>query len=237
MSHTSSHPSQSATLTQGKVIVIAQSKGGSGKSMTAVNIAIDSANQGRNVLLVDLEKDGTTSDYESRDNLTVISGYDKSFPSMINVYRKSFDLIVIDTAGVNADMNADSRDNLQELLNKKAMCQSDLILIPVVPAPVDVRKSMRFISSVEDYIDASMGLRKGLIFLNKTVSTEIHTKEAKKVLSGEFSIPLSKHSIRRAVAFEHAEGEFQSINEFAPNSAAAHDMRLLQKNVFELLAD
>ncbi|MCG6451047.1 AAA family ATPase, partial [Vibrio parahaemolyticus] len=100
-----------------KVVSVVSSKGGIGKSMTAVNLAIDSANRSINTLLVDIEKDGTTTDLQPRSSefLTVMNGYDKAFPKMIDVYRNSYDLIVIDTAGVNADINGDN-ENLQEVL-------------------------------------------------------------------------------------------------------------------------
>lgn len=222
-----------------KVVVVASSKGGVGKSMTAVNFAVDMAVQGNNVLLVDAEKDGTTMDWQKRDldNLTVMSGYDKAFPKMLAVYRQAYDLIVIDTAGVNADMNADSRENLQEEINKKCLAQSDFILIPLDPSPVDVRKSVRFISSIQTYVDASFGKRQALIFLNKAVKNEKLTREAKTALSESFDIPLSKVLVRRYTEYKHAEAEFKSVNEFAPKSNAALDMRQLQKDVFTRLQD
>ncbi|TKF91741.1 ParA family protein, partial [Vibrio sp. F13] len=88
----------------GKIVSVANSKGGVGKSTKAANLAIDAANKGLNVLLVDSEKSGTMLDYGNRDieNLTVINGYEKAFPKMLDVYRNSYDLIMVDTAGVNA---------------------------------------------------------------------------------------------------------------------------------------
>lgn len=223
-----------------KVIVVAQSKGGSGKSMTACNIAIDAANQGLNVLLVDAEEDGTTIDFQEPradlSNLTIMNGYDSAFPTMLNVYRKGYDLIVIDTAGVNADMDSDSRDNKQALINKKIMAQSDFILIPVVPTPVDIRKAQRFIPSIETYVEASMGQRKALIFLNKTDDRERHTREAKELLGGLYSIPLSQNTIRDTAVFEHAEGEFKSITEYAKSSDGAKDMQALQQEIYQILS-
>lgn len=59
----------------GKILTIANSKGGVGKSTKAVNLAISLAARGVNTLLVDSEKDGTLLDYQDReiDNLTIIS--------------------------------------------------------------------------------------------------------------------------------------------------------------------
>lgn len=220
-----------------KVIVVASSKGGVGKSMTAVNLAVDKANQGNKVLLLDAEKDGTTIDWQTRDipNLDILNGYDATMPTMLKAFRKSYDLIVIDTAGVNADMSSDSRENLQEEINKKYLSQSDFILIPLDPSPVDVRKSVRFISSVQTYVDASFGKRQAMIFLNKAVKSEKLTREAQIALSDAFEIPLSKVLVRRYAEYKHAEAEFKTVNEFAPKSNAALDMRQLQNDIISLM--
>lgn len=226
-------------MSTSKIIVVASSKGGVGKSMTAVNLAVDQALTGKNVLLVDAEKEGTTIDWQARelDNLTVMNGYDAAFPKMLPVYRNAYDLIVIDTAGVNADMSSDSRENLQEEINKSCLAQSDFIVIPLDPSPVDVRKTIRFISSVQMYVAASFGKRGAMIFLNKAVKNERLTREAQKAIKDAFSTPLSKVLVRRYTEYKLAEGEFQSVNEYAPNSNAALDMRQLQKDIFTRMSE
>ncbi|PML45616.1 hypothetical protein BCT75_04330 [Vibrio lentus] len=226
-------PTITPLFTSSKVIVVASSKGGVGKSMAAVNLAVDFANDGHNVLLVDAEKDGTTIDWQSRDieNLTIMGGYDLAFTKMINVYRQAYDVIVIDTAGVNADMASDSRENLQEEINKKCLAQSDFILIPLEPSPVVVRKSVRFISSVQTYVDASFGKRDALIFLNMAVSNEKLTIASQNELADAFEIPVSEVLVRRYTEYKQAEGEFKTVNEFRPKSNAALDMRELRNDI------
>lgn len=222
-----------------KVIVVASSKGGVGKSTTAVNVAVDFANQGLNVLLVDGEEDGSTSDWQDErdmENLTIL-GFSKSFPAMLKMYRSEFDVIVIDTAGVNSDIDTE-KSNVQGYMNKKCLSSCDLILIPLDPSPIDVRKSARFFSSVESYVDSAMGQRKALMFLNKTDPRETLTKEARKILDGQYdSIPLAKSTLRDFVAFKKAEGEFKTVNEYAPTSKAAEDMRALQQEIITLLGE
>ena len=58
----------------GKIVTIANSKGGVGKSTKAVNLAIALAERGIKTLLVDSEKDGSLLDYQDREinNLIII---------------------------------------------------------------------------------------------------------------------------------------------------------------------
>lgn len=219
-----------------KVVAITSSKGGIGKSMTAVNIAIDASNRGLSTLLVDAEKDGTTIDFEARESelLTVLNGYDKSFPKMIDIYRNNYDLIVIDTAGVNADIDGDN-ENLQELINDKIIAKSDFLLIPIEPSPVTIRKSLRFFNCVEKYLDHARGNLDALVYINKAAKNTIYTRELAKDLPGAISIPVSKNQVSDLTAFKKAEEQLQSVNEFDPKSDAALQMRLLQKEVFQKL--
>ncbi|MUK92557.1 AAA family ATPase [Aliivibrio fischeri] len=221
------------------VITVANGKGGVGKSTESVNLAIDYANEGHNVLLIDAEQDGTTMDWQSvqNDNLTIMNGYDRTFPSMIDVYRKSFDFIIIDTAGVNADMNSDSSENLQQEINKKIFNKSDLILIPLAPSPIDVRKSIRFINTVENYVDASRGQCKALFFINKADTRQKLTNQANDVLDNMFSIPKAKTMIRKSTVVEQAEGHFKSVNEFAPKSEVAKDFNELRNEISALIVN
>lgn len=224
-----------------KVIVVVSPKGGVGKSMTAVNLAADLAADGLNVALVDCEEDGTTLDWlDERDdnNLTIIDGFNKSFPAMLQMYRNNFDVIVIDTAGVNTSVDTLANENLQGYINKKCLAQSDLIVVPLDPSPVDVRKSARFFASVEAFVDAAMGQRKAIMFLNKADPRELLTRDAIKELDGTFDfLPLAKTILKDYADFKKAEGAFKSVNEFAPKSLAAQSMRELQKEILTRLME
>lgn len=221
----------------GKIVTVANSKGGVGKSTKAANLAIDSAKKGFSVLLVDSEKSGTMLDYGNRDidNLTVINGYEKSFPKMLDVYRNSYDLIIVDTAGVNADLQGDD-DNFQETLNHKILTKTDLLIIPVEPSPVAIRKTYRFIQTAENYLEASRGSMQALIVINKYSAQTKLSRELIRDLPTLTDIPVSKNRIRKAECVMQAEIDLLSVNEFAPSENVAMDIRLFEKEVFELLS-
>lgn len=220
----------------GKIVTVANSKGGVGKSTQAANLAISAAGKGWNTLLVDAEKMGTMLDYEQRDiaNLTVINGYDKAFPKMLDIYRNSFDLIIIDTAGVNPDLQGDE-ENFQERLNHKLMSKTDFLLIPVDPSPISIRKTYRFLQTAENYIEAARGSMQSLIVINKYSGNTKLSRELVRDLPGLSTIPVSKNRIRQTELVKQAEVDLLAVNEFAPKEAVALDFRLVEKEVFGLL--
>lgn len=220
----------------GKIVTIANSKGGVGKSTKAVNLAIALARRGINTLLVDSEKSGSLLDYQDREieNLTIIDGYTKEFPKMLDVYRDVYDVIIIDTAGVNADLKGDN-DNYQEVLNHKILTKTDVLIIPIEPSPVAVRKTYRFLQTAENYIESSRGAMQGLLVVNKYSSTTKLSRETVRDLPSLTSIPVSRNRIRQSEIVKQAEEDLLSVNEFAPKEPVALDFRLFIKDVCKLL--
>lgn len=219
----------------GKIVTIANSKGGVGKSTKAVNLAISLASRGVKTLLVDSEKDGSLLDYQEREieNLIVIDGYFKDFPRMLDDYRNMYEVIIIDTAGVNADKG--DRDNFQEVLNHKILSKTDLLIIPVEPSPIAVRKTMRFLQTAENYIESSRGAMNAFVLINKYSTTTKLSRESLIEIPKLTSIRVSRNRIRQSEIVKQAEGLLLSVNEFAPKDPVAHDFRLFIKEVCKLL--
>ncbi|MDT8856925.1 ParA family partition ATPase [Paracoccaceae bacterium Fryx2] len=118
---------------RGKVITVAQQKGGSGKTTLAVNLAVAFTRRGFKVALLDTDPQGSLGRWflTRRDKLGE-AGMELSTASAWGVsyecekLRKTNDFIIVDTP---PKVDADLRPALRE---------ADLVLIPVASSQVDL---------------------------------------------------------------------------------------------------
>ena len=118
-------------------IMVLNSKGGSGKSTVATNLASYYAAEGYKVLLVDLDPQGSSLDWLSarpsgRSSIAGVDGASGNFR-----VPRSADYVIYDTPA------AAHGKELAALLRRP---QS--IIIPVLPSPIDMRAATPFIQKV-----------------------------------------------------------------------------------------
>jgi chromosome partitioning protein len=117
----------------GKVIVVAQQKGGSGKTTIAVNLAVALIREGASVALLDTDPQGSLGRwFMTRREKMGEAGVEFSTSSAWGVsyecekLRKIVDVVIVDTP---PKVDADLRPALRE---------ADLILVPVASSHVDL---------------------------------------------------------------------------------------------------
>lgn len=116
----------------GKVITVAQQKGGAGKTTIAANLAVALARRGKSVTLLDTDPQGSLGRWFMTRREAGDPGFEFSTASAWGVsyecdkLRKSFDYILVDTPPkIDSDL-------------KPAIRESDLVIVPVSASQVDV---------------------------------------------------------------------------------------------------
>lgn len=107
------------------IILVGSNKGGCGKSTTAINLAVAFVKDGKDVLILDADRQSTSSRwsgdreyYNIKPDVQVLQKYDNLQPSLSQIKNK-YDVIIVDVAGRNS----------REMLT--AMLSSDIMICPL----------------------------------------------------------------------------------------------------------
>jgi chromosome partitioning protein len=120
-------------------ILVASSKGGCGKTTIATNLAAHFAQEGKNTVLVDADRQGSSQRWaEKRAGLPApvlaISGLRRDWQNKI---PEDAERVIVDgPAGIRADELAELLDGI------------DVLLIPVLPSRIDLEASEAFLAEI-----------------------------------------------------------------------------------------
>ncbi|MDE3078668.1 MAG: ParA family protein [Paracoccaceae bacterium] len=207
----------------GKVITIAQQKGGSGKTTLAVTLGTVFAKQGLSVALLDTDPQGSLGRWfmTRRDRLGE-AGLEFSTASAWGVsyecdkLRRGVDVVLVDTP---PKVDADLRPALRE---------ADLVLVPVSASPVDLW-------ATEGVLD--LAAREGhrpMIVLNRTRSgTRIGDEIA--AAAARLEADLASTRLANRVAYAETLGLGMGVVE-AGRGAAADEAEALAAEILATLA-
>ena len=203
-------------MAQGKIITVGSTKGGVGKTTIALNIAIARAMQGRDVWLIDADRQGTASTAlairgeAGRQPAIATAHYPEggALRSQLLHQRNKFQDIVIDAGG---------RDSTAL---RAALALSDVILVPFQPRSIDVWA----VADIAALIDEARAVRDGLEaygFLNLADTAGSDNKEAAEALVDYPGIKYLDAPIRRRKSIANAAGNGMSVLEYAPKDEKA----------------
>jgi chromosome partitioning protein len=206
----------------GKVITIAQQKGGSGKTTLAVNLAVAFSRMGHSVALLDTDPQGSLGRwFLARRARMQAPGMDLSTASAWGVsyecekLRKTTDIVIVDTP---PKVDADLRPALRE---------ADLILIPVAASHVDLW-------AVEGVLDlAAREHKRTTIVLNRT-KAGTRLAEDVALAASEMDAELALARLGHRVAFAETLGTGLGVQE-AGRSTAGTEVQALADEVLALL--
>ena len=157
-----------------KTIVVAAQKGGAGKTTLARNLAVAATQDGRTVLCLDLDPQGSLRAWWEGREADAPAMLDRdpaphALRATLNAAQAQFELCIIDTPPAAPEWLAD------------ALGAADLVLIPVRPSPDDLRAVGATIAAVN--AEQSVILPLGWYRLGRVV--EIYVDSAVRIRLGK----------------------------------------------------
>jgi chromosome partitioning protein len=201
----------------GKIITVGSTKGGVGKTTLALNIAIARAMAGRDVWLIDADRQATAS------TALAIRGEAGRLPAIATAHypdggalrsqvlhqRAKFQDIVIDAGG---------RDSTAL---RAALVLSDLVLVPFQPRSIDVWA----VADIAALIDEARAMRDGLAafaVLNMADAVGSDNEDAAAALADHPCLKYLDTPIRRRKSIANAAGNGMSVLEYQPKDEKAN---------------
>jgi chromosome partitioning protein len=208
----------------GKIIAVAQQKGGSGKTTIAAHLAVALAGSG-SVAILDVDPQGSLGEWlERREQrpghpdpglvFRTASGWGAKREA--RSLSRDHDLVIVDTPP-KSDLEA-----------RHAIEASDLVLIPVQPTAVDLWATRSTVEMVE---------RSGppaLIVVNRVPPRGAASAEIIAALA-DLGAPAAATRLGNRVAYSASMGEGSTATETAPGSRAAEETEALAAEIARLL--
>lgn len=204
-----------------RILAVANSKGGVGKSTLATNLAAEAAGAGLRVLLVDTDPQSSSAVFaatrdQERPAFRVIQMIQPILHRELPELAKPYDLVVIDTGA------------RETKTFRSALAAADFVLVPITPSAYDVWAS-EDVFTVIDELSATRDLTTWVV-LNQVVPRTRVAKEAIEVLeetTAERGAKLLDTRIHSRVAWRMASSQGLAVTEYEPRGAAAAELRAL----------
>lgn len=211
------------------ITVIANLKGGSGKSTVAFNLAVWLEVNGQHVVGYDLDPQCTFSDLGMLRR-EIGNKPDLEIHPVRAVLKEQ--LLSHGDAEVIVDVGAANMAAMKE-----AMMAADRILIPVPPSQADVWATQRFLHIIGPDLEAIKvnGNQQTLAFVNradtnKSIRETHETEAALKMLPGIDDV--LPYRLRMRTGFRRSLSEGLTVFEMWPRGKAADELRTLAKALY-----
>jgi chromosome partitioning protein len=204
----------------GKVLTMAQQKGGAGKTTLVAQLAVALARDGRRVALVDIDPQGSlTRWFRIREghaggagamSLTAVTGW--RVQSVVDKLKTANDLVLIDSAP-HAEIEA-----------RIAVRAADLIIVPIQPSPLD------FWATEPTLALARAEKRAVLIVINRA-QTRMKLGEEIASRIAELGARVARSALGSRTSFAGSMMEGLGVVETAPRSKAAEEIMALAEEI------
>jgi len=212
------------------IVLIGGEKGGPGKTTIATNIAAMRTNEIEDVLLVDTDRQPTSSywcsmreDKGIKPRVASIQKYDKAVRTEISELKKKFSDIIIDAGG---------RDS-PELRGSLLVC--DKAIFPLRPSQFDLWTLGRLNTLVEVALEINDNLKAYVVINQSSPNPAVREAEEMKEFLSEFeNIKLLKTILCERIVFRRAALNGMAVTEYKPEDIKANEeMSSLYQEIFQ----
>ena len=204
----------------GKVITVAQHKGGAGKTTLSAQLAAALQDSGADVLVIDVDPQGSLGEWHKvrcqtlgrKNKITLMQTQGWKMMREVPRLAKEYDFIVIDTPP-----HAESESSI-------AIRLADLVLMPVQPSPLDVWACAPTLKII-------LSEKRPLMLVMNRVPPKSNLNDAIMDKLGTMGIQVARQSLGNRVSFASSIMKGLGVIESDPRSTAADEMRTLVKEI------
>jgi chromosome partitioning protein len=208
----------------GKVVAVAQQKGGAGKTMLAAQLAVALSESGR-IALLDIDPQGSLTIWGklraaapkavAKISIASISGW--RLGSELEKLKAAHDIVLIDTPPV---IDSDAR---------RAIRAADLVLIPLNPAPPDLWAAEGTLK-----LAAEEKRRIALVFNRAPAASRLRKRMTAEVAAR--GLRLLEPALANRAGYANAFADGLGVTEAGPTTQAAEEIRALAAALRSALA-
>jgi chromosome partitioning protein len=212
------------------ILVVGGTKGGSGKTLLAVNLCVMRAAAGRDVLLIDADEQGSAMDFTRQRQrrqggeagYTAMQTREADVAVQVRRMAAKYDDILIDVGG---------RDTASQ---RAALAVAETLLLPFPPTSVDLWTAETVVALLKEARPFNPGLRAYAV-INKAFARGPDNLETAALLQ-EYAEDWTylDAAIGNRKAFSNAFGDGRAATEYLPKDAKAiREMTRLCRYIFD----
>ena len=211
-----------------KVITLATSKGGAGKSTLSRNLAAHWTNIGMRVAIIDADPQGSIIIRHDPEgplkNLTVLAEPEESVAALIEDIKKDFDFVIVDTGG------------FRNRTTVRALISTDLALIPLKPSADDVAGALEthnLINELNKTPERSSRPIKYRMILTMSIQGTVISRHVRSELE-QLGYLILKSEMYQRIAYPESAINGLSPCITDPDGPAARDITAIIKELSEI---